>query len=165
MSPIFEGLNSTLKTSGSSIKDTIILVFPNNWSSKYHQEIKSFLLLFLNNISQENFLHQSTKVLVLQFGTKFAKPERPSKNTKEVRMCWILSSSWSQRWHLMRCGSPLLSKRSVVQQWFQIANQITILHFPRSEPKINFKTKGVSPWYIFILSIVVYEKYMVERSI
>ena len=43
-------------------------------------------------------------------------------------MCWIVSSSWSQRGQWSGWSSPRRANLSVVQHWFSDANQIKNLH-------------------------------------
>ena len=53
--------------------------------------------------------------------------------TQDVRRCWTVSSSWSQRGHLSGWGSPLLASLSDVQHLFLIANQRKFLHLARAQ--------------------------------
>jgi len=49
-------------------------------------------------------------------------------NTQEVRMCWAVSSSWSQRGQCAGCTSPIFWRRSAVQQRLRIACHMKILN-------------------------------------
>jgi len=98
------------------------------------RELKPFRCSFGTFL--QDFFHHSAKEIVRRVGTKADKfkgcrmlNQNCCVNTQEVRMCWAVSSSWSQRGQCAGCGSPLFCRQSAVQQRLRIASQTKILHF------------------------------------
>ena len=87
-----------------------------------------------------NFLialhHQSPKEISWGLGIRSCRPntkniwhQNSRAKTQVVRICWIFSSSWSQKGQWLGCGRPLLASLSAVQHLFLMANQMKSLHF------------------------------------
>ena len=66
--------------------------------------------------------------------------------TQDVRRCWTVSSSWSQRGHLSGWGSPLLASLSDVQHLFLIANQRKFLHLAGAQDFHSLR-QGLLEWF------------------
>ena len=79
------------------------LCFHRVQAPRTHRELKSFLCCF-GTFFQD--LHHSAKELMLQLSIRWARfrgcrteNQNCRVNTQEVRMCWTVSSAWSQRGH------------------------------------------------------------------
>lgn len=96
-------------------------------------ELKPFLFPF--GVRLQLFLHHSARVWSFWDGTFAVRPKGDSTlnqnsraNTHPTRMCWVVSSSWSHKVHLSRCGRFLYASLSAVQHLFRMASKRKTLH-------------------------------------
>jgi len=119
---------------GVNPSNTQSICFQMIQAPRIQKELKPLLRCFCSFLSA--FFHQTAKEDLL-VGVSLAKSsccrmahQNCLAKTQDMRMCWIVSSSWSQSTHHSGCCNPLFSKQSTVQQRFRIASQTNVLHFP-----------------------------------
>jgi hypothetical protein len=109
-------------------------------SSPFLKLFSTFLILWhhqAENRVQPDCVAMASKpsLLRIKLQTCLAK-------TQETRICWMVSSAWSQRGHAVGWGRPLLANLSAVQTLFLIASHTKNLHLKGAH---DFQTRHQGP--------------------
>jgi len=121
-------LRTTWIDGATPSKTPTFLCFQSSQAPRMIKVLNPFLIALATCL--QDLLHHCAKLESLIPGVRRLRPKQDSilyqnslAKTQPTRMCWTVSSSWSQRAHRSGWGSPLLISWSVVQHLSFMANQ------------------------------------------